>query len=265
MISPVNHTIVSHFSFLFRIYLNFLKSFYPIYFEKACPPSDPTVKKKVCEWGCTEDSDCEGELKCDNKFVNTEVEGCLGQRQPGVSYCYEEPEISNISWEGAYGDQNTFVGVQGGSIVSSKTKIHLYGNVWKAYRLQKPYNVTGNTHVSFKFKLTKEAEGHAICFDDDTEPDTYGGFQKRCITIAGTEFDDWSNNHVFKTEQLNTTNIDNEPVEVTRQVKIGHFFTRKGSQIKFVGFVQDNDADPYSGISTFWDIQFYEEIPVSFT
>jgi hypothetical protein len=140
----------------------------------------------------------------------------------------------------------------------------LYGNVWKAYRLQKPYDVTGNTHVSFKFKLTKEAEGHAICFDDDTEPDTYGGFQKRCITIAGTEYDDWSNNHVYKTEKLNTTNIDNEPVEVIRQVKIGHFFTRKESQIKFIGFVQDNDADPYSGISTFWDIQFYEEIPVSF-
>ena len=43
-----------------------------------------------------------------------------------------------------------------GLVSESKTMIHLYGNVWKAFRLTKPYPVTGNTHVSFKFKLTKE-------------------------------------------------------------------------------------------------------------
>lgn len=205
-------------------------------------------------------------MKCDkwDKTNELEVDGCLGFREPGTSYCYEESRTYDVSWAGTYADQNTDIGTQGGSIVSeSKTMIHLYGNVWKAFRLTKPYPVTGNTHVSFKFKLTKEAEGHAICFDDDMEPDTFGGFQKRCVAVAGTELGRWNNNHIFKTEKIDTANVDNEAIEVTRQVKIGHFFNKRGTSINFVGFVQDNDADPYSGISSFWDITFYEELPVS--
>ncbi len=217
-----------------------------------------------CEGGCTRDSDCKDGLYCKTGITTTDTSlpGCFGDPENGVGFCTEVGLVRNITWHGSYGDGNTFIGTEGGSFVDAINNFQMYGNVWKAYKLEDPYKVTGNTHVSFKFQLTKEAEGHAICFDDDDRSETFGGFQKRCIALAGTEFDLWNNNHVHKVV-LHKQHEESDTFEAVVDVKIGHFFSRKGSTIKFIGFVQDNDAAPFEGISSFGDITFFEVQPVS--
>ena len=228
-----------------------------------------TTELNNCEGGCWEDAHCKPGFICE-KVISTDVTsiaGCFGIPEVGVGYCSEVGLIKNIEWHGAYGDQNTFLGSEGGSNVDDINGIQLYGNVWKAYELEEPYSVTGNTHVSFKFKMIKEAEGHAICFDDDDVADTFGGFQKRCIVLAGTEFDHWDNHHVHKVvlhnREQTVEDTETGAVEAVVDVKIGHFFNKKGETIKFIGFVQDNDAAPFEGISSFRDIQIFEVEPVS--
>lgn len=215
-----------------------------------------------CDGGCSSDGNCKGDLICKSTATgDTHLPGCFGTPEVGVNYCYEVGLLKTISWHGPYGDGNTFIGSEGGSFVDEINNLQMYGNVWKAYKLDDPYEVTGNTHVSFKFKMSKEAEGHAICFDDDDRSDTYGGFQKRCIALGGTEFDQWNNNHVHKVV-LHNTNVEDDTLEAVVDVKIGHFFSRKGTKIKFIGFVQDNDAAPFEGISSFGDINIFEVQPV---
>ena len=49
----------------------------------------------------------------------------------------------------------------------SKT-ITMIGNAWKAYELETPYQVTENSKLRFAdFWMFSEAEGHAICVEDD--------------------------------------------------------------------------------------------------
>ena len=227
----------------------------------------------VCQGDCDKDEDCQGDLICSHDKA-THLAGCFGSPESletlrddsywfEADFCVENPKKIDLSWVGDYGDRNTFFG-NGGSYVDTNNRIHLYGNVWKAYYLETPYTVTGNTHVSFKFQMIKEAEGHAICFDDDLVSDTYGGYQKRCIAIGGTEFDRWDSHHVEKVV-LDKNDSDTGTLEVAYEIKIGNFFNRKGTKVNFVGFIQDNDADPYEGISSFWDIQFFEVEVVSFS
>lgn len=54
----------------------------------------------------------------------------------------------------------------GGVVVGPKNTITMFGNAWKAYRLCKPLRVTKSTFLTFKFTLTEQAEGHAICLDE---------------------------------------------------------------------------------------------------
>ncbi|GFH52940.1 hypothetical protein CTEN210_09416 [Chaetoceros tenuissimus] len=226
---------------------------------------NPTTAINVCEGDCDDNNDCLGTLKCfhDAGANNKEIPGCTRSEAFDISstystwdFCYEVPDDVKLSWESTYGDANTFVD-KGGSIVDSSGKIHLYGNVWTAFKLDQPYEVKGNTRVTFKFEMIQEAEGHAICFEDDTVPDTFGGFQKRCIVVGGTEFDHWDGNHVHKV--VLEREDDSNRITASVDVKIAHFFSRRGTYINFIAFVQDNDASPYEGVSTFYDITLYEE------
>lgn len=238
-------------------------------FRQLVWPSDDSKKGGVCVGNCTDDSDCDDDLlKCVKVDLGGKVPGCLNfpesvvPKDSTAQFCVEkDAEKSDLEFNSIYGDKNVFFG-NGGSFVNDNKKIILYGNAWKAFELQKPYNVTGNTYVSFMFELTDMAEGHAICFDDDNDPDTYGGSQKRCIALAGSEFDYWDEHHILK-HNANFNETADEPQIVHVHQKIGNFFNQKGSQIKYVGFIQDNDSSPYQGISSFWDVQFYEVEPVS--
>jgi len=156
---------------------------------------------------------------------------------------------------GSYGTNNILI-EGGGSYVGNDGSISLYGNVWKAFELDTPYEATGNTHISFDFELIEEAEGHALCTDEDTNDDTFGGSHKRCFAIAGTEYELWSDLHVKKTEKAT---IGTQ----TFSVKIGDIFPEIGTMINYIAFVQDNDNQPLRGISRIKNIKLFDVKPVS--
>jgi len=161
-----------------------------------------------------------------------------------------------MEFEGHYGMENV-IASGGGSYVTEDGVISLYGNVWKSFKLPAPYEASGNTHMDIKFDLRSEAEGHAICAEDDLDADAYGGFHRRCIALAGTQFDQWDDNHVLKIDKTESGTI------MTKSVFIGNLFPEVGTKIKYISFVQDNDAMPAHGSSKFWDIKLYEIEPVS--
>jgi len=70
-------------------------------------------------------------------------------------------------------------------------KISLFGNAWKAYRLCQPYEVSQNSFLEFSFTITEEAEGHAICVEEDLNEDSFGGAHTRCVMLAGSQVDRW--------------------------------------------------------------------------
>jgi len=83
----------------------------------------------------------------------------------------------------------------GGHLVNSDY-IMLIGNAWKAFQLETPYEITKNTRISFDFTILKEAQGHAICLDDDRNEDTFGGTHIRCLMLGGKQLSAWD--HVKK-------------------------------------------------------------------
>lgn len=86
----------------------------------------------------------------------------------------------------------------GGYIIDQLDNDHvtLIGNAWKAFELDEPYTVTKNTRINFDFTFFKEAQGHAICLDNDLNEDTFGGTRIRCLMLAGKQFSRWD--HVKK-------------------------------------------------------------------
>jgi hypothetical protein len=175
----------------------------------------------------------------------------------------EGKESMRLTFAGVYGTVD-ISSQGGGSYVNENGKISLYGNVWKSFELETPYIATGNTYVAFKFELISEAEGHAICVEDDLNADTFGGFHKRCIALAGSQFDSWNINHVRKIEKAEIGDGDEEVSNIlTQTVLVGDLFPEIGTEIKYISFVQDNDAALYEGVSSFWDIQLFDTLPVS--
>ena len=162
----------------------------------------------------------------------------------------------NMIFAGNYGNNNAYFG-GGGSFVGKDGSIALYGNVRKAYKLLKPYAVDANTHISFDFELFEEAEGHAICADEDTDDDTFGGSYKRCIALAGTAYELLNELHVAKVEKAGVDGT------MSLTVKIGNLFPEFGSEIKYIAFVQDNDKLPFNGVSRFRNIKLSNSQPVS--
>jgi len=53
--------------------------------------------------------------------------------------------------------------------------------------------VTINTHVMFDYTTVSEAEGHALCVEDDLNEDPFGSAHVRCIMLAGKQFTRWNN------------------------------------------------------------------------
>ena len=112
---------------------------------------------------------------------------------------------SYLTYIGPYGNSPTSENdgsydqdYSGGFIVDQTETDHitLLGNAWKAFELTKPYTVTKNTRVEFDFTFHKEAQGHAICLDNDLNEDTFGGTRIRCLMLAGKQFSKWD--HVKK-------------------------------------------------------------------
>ena len=105
-------------------------------------------------------------------------------------------------------------------------------------------------------ELFEEAEGHAICADEDVNADTLGGYRIRCIALAGTQYNQWSELHVKKAERATIG------TKMSLTVRIGDMFPEVGTQINYIAFVQDNDEFPFKGTSRFRNIELFDS-PVS--
>lgn len=68
----------------------------------------------------------------------------------------------------------------------------LKGNSWKAFRLSDPFLVTEETRLQFNFELKNEAEGHAICVEDNLNEDPFAGKNVRCVLIGGSQYNEWT-------------------------------------------------------------------------
>ena len=157
----------------------------------------------------------------------------------------------------------------GGAVVGPNTTITLFGNAWKAYELKTPYKLSQYSKLQFDFWMFTEAEGHAICVDDDINEDTFGGQRIRCFMLGGSEFDKWY--HVIK---LNRSGYDAhiEPGEIENRYDLCEserritlplrtlFLDQDVKKIKYIAFIQDNDKDPTYGESAFENIVLFEDL-----
>lgn len=74
----------------------------------------------------------------------------------------------------------------GGLLKSFQSQsIQLVGNTWGASKLSIPYSITRHTWLSFKYRVGKEADAHAICLDFDA----IASDARKCMFLAGTSFD----------------------------------------------------------------------------
>jgi len=97
---------------------------------------------------------------------------------------------------GNHNDQATFNQDSVGQVTVVDDTITLFGNVWKAFELSSGYIVTELTHIQFSYKHVNEAEGHAICVEEDLNEDPFQGTHVRCIMLAGKQFTTWK--HVVR-------------------------------------------------------------------
>lgn len=171
----------------------------------------------------------------------------------------------SATYDGSYGngarDGTYDQDFTGGVVVGPAHTITLFGNAWKAYKLDKPYTVTRDTRLKFHFAMLLEAEGHAICIDNDKNEDTFGGARIRCFMLGGSEMSSWD--HVKKLSVFGPNRTDlcaSEEIDIS----IGDFFSENGATINYISFIQDNDASPDVGESAFESITLYEEVDDNF-
>ena len=157
----------------------------------------------------------------------------------------------------------------GGAVVGPSDTITLFGNAWKAYQLKTPYKLSPFSKLQFDFWMFTEAEGHAICVDDDKNEDTFGGQRIRCFMLGGSEFLEW--HHVIKLDisgydaHIETGEIENryELCESEKRITLplrNLFLDQNVKEINFIAFIQDNDKDPTHGESAFENIVLFEDL-----
>lgn len=104
-----------------------------------------------------------------------------------------------------YGNEDAFQQDFGGELYNRESlETELHGNVWKAFKLHEAdiVPITDGTTLSFQFRVSEEAEGHAICLENDLIEDPFRGKHSRCMLLAGSQFSHW--NHVHKKNIIDT-------------------------------------------------------------
>jgi hypothetical protein len=150
-----------------------------------------------------------------------------------------------------------------GGIVVSDTTLEMHGNSWRSFPFK--YQVTAKTVLEFDFTLTAEAEGHAICLDEDNNEDVELPKSRRCFLLAGSQSAEWE--EVWKltvTEEGKTKHYKVEigapPTDdqLTDDQSLAYIYP--GTYINYLAFIQDNDSDPEMGESVFRNIVVYEDV-----
>lgn len=140
----------------------------------------------------------------------------------------------------------------GGGIVVSQTGLEMYGNSWRSFALK--YQVTKKTVLEFDFALTAEAEGHAICLDEDNNEDVELPFNRRCFFLAGSQSSTWK--EVWK---LAESADGHYTIEIGAPTDQNPAYINPGTIINYLAFIQDNDSDSEIGRSSFSNIRIYED------
>ena len=118
----------------------------------------------------------------------------------------------------SYGNNGAFDQDTGGEVhvTADLNSATLKGNAWKAFKLHTPYLVKENTRLRFNFELKNEAEGHAICVEDDLVEDPFAGKHVRCVLVGGTQYNEWS--HV-KRENLSLGRIATQSHDIPNDLR----------------------------------------------
>ena len=101
-------------------------------------------------------------------------------------------------------------------VQNDATEVELHGNTWKAFPYQ--HVVTKRSVLEFDFRLDIEAEGHAICLDEDLNEDVEIQGAKRCIRLGGTQKGVWS--EVWNLEALEGQEYNPPAVGQFQHVKL---------------------------------------------
>ena len=111
--------------------------------------------------------------------------------------------------------------------------------------------------------MVDEAEGHAICLDEDLNEDVEIKGAKRCFRIAGTQEDIWY--EVWKVKRP-----DSSGDYTHYRIPVGSIakgegpggdesYIAWGSRIKYLALVQDNDKNENFGLSVFRNLKLYND------
>lgn len=149
-------------------------------------------------------------------------------------------------------------------VQSDGNQVELNGNTWKAFPVD--HTVSFNSVLEFDFRLMEEAEGHAICLDEDLNEDVEIKGAKRCFRLAGTQEDVWT--EVWGLESPSIVE-EFKSYRIELGTLIGALphnqpYISWGARIKYLALVQDNDEDENSGLSSFRRIKLYHDLEVSF-
>jgi hypothetical protein len=213
------------------------------------PSSSPTLAPRFDYESCEEDSHCIGGACTADSVCGSPLEVYLPK---GLGSPTELP----VATAEAYGTNQD----GGGGIIVSQTGLEMYGNSWRSFALT--YQVTKKTVLEFDFALTAEAEGHAICLDEDNNEDVELPLNRRCFFLAGSQSSRWK--EVWKLE------VTGEGQEIRYTIQIGAptvdqdgdqipAYINPGTIIHYLAFIQDNDSDSEIGRSIFSNIRIYED------
>lgn len=156
----------------------------------------------------------------------------------------------------SYGNNKAFNQDSGGEvhITDDFSSATLKGNAWKAFKLTSFHPVTEHTRLQFRFELKNEAEGHAICVEDNLDEDPFAGKHVRCVLVAGTQYNQWS--HVKR---------ENLSLALGRTAFQSHNIPddKRGVAEKAI----DGNMNTFTntGIPNTSTTNFYVDVPVGFT
>ncbi|CAB9504894.1 TECPR [Seminavis robusta] len=208
---------------------------------------------------CTKDDDCIGDSKCHQEG---DKKVCGGQLKMTIKESSRALRRAVPYGIGQDGVGKYIVLDQGSSIL-------LVGNIWKAFSLGSEYTITEGTVLEFDFEHRNEAEGHAICVDEDTNEDVEIEGQHRCFMLAGTEGDpSWFETWKIPREGDKRDSWKAPASKFHYKIKLGSVsegpskgksYLPHNTNMKYIALVQDNDADPEVGMSRFSNIKLYDE------
>ena len=114
------------------------------------------------------------------------------------------------------------------SVSTDGTTVSAFGNTWRRFKLDAPFEVTPSTMLKFSFSTVHEVEGHSVCLLGDSRDVNKG----HCYVTAG--FDITKSTGPWR--MLNPYSHDGESNDY--EILIGQYFT---GPVSYLGFTQDND------------------------